>query len=59
MITITKIGHQSINSNFEVKALKTERWVMRKVFMSQSIKGIITDIKESKAVAVSDGSFKE
>ena len=32
---------------------------MRKVFMSQSIEGIITDIEEGKAVAVSDGSFKE
>ena len=32
---------------------------MRKVFMSQSIEGIIIDIKEGKAVAVSDRSFKE
>ena len=32
---------------------------MRKVFMNQSIEVIITDIKEGKTVAVSDGLLKE
>lgn len=53
-----KTGLHQNKFKFWVKELKTKRWVIRKVTMSESIASPLMDPENGKIVVVGDRSFK-